>query len=194
MEMHRNSLTSKGLTGRSASPAYRPAIRGAFPAICQKLSWLVFYFPLAFICLSSCSSDAIIDEAYTIPGGVWKQEDRVRFEVPVQDTAVTYRFFLNIRNSVDYGYSNVYFFIMTRFPDGRLGRDTVECILADREGKWLGKGISNLRDNQVLLRRGLRFPARGTYIFEIEQAMREKELEGIEDIGIRLEKEFRKIN
>ena len=65
----------------------------------------------------------------------------------------------------------------------------MECILAEPSGKWLGKGISNVRDCQVLLRRGLRFPQKGNYVFEFEQAMREKELAGIMDIGLRIVKE-----
>jgi gliding motility-associated lipoprotein GldH len=41
----------------------------------------------------------------------------------------------------------------------------------------------------VLLRRGLRFPQKGKYIFEFEQAMREPELEGVMDIGLRIARE-----
>jgi gliding motility-associated lipoprotein GldH len=62
-------------------------------------------------------------------------------------------------------------------------------VLAAPDGKWLGKGISGLRDNQVLLRVGLRFPRKGAYLFDFEQAMREENLEGISDIGLRIEKE-----
>ncbi|MBM3436813.1 MAG: gliding motility lipoprotein GldH, partial [Bacteroidetes bacterium] len=32
------------------------------------------------------------------------------------------------------------------------------------------------------------FPVKGKYVFRIEQGMREFELQGIEDIGIRIEK------
>jgi gliding motility-associated lipoprotein GldH len=161
----------------------------------RQTGWQAFIpFPLLVFVLVSCSTKTIYDKSLPVPGDSWDMNERVSFEVPVTDTAVSYRFFLNLRHTTDYRYSNIYFFIRTRFPDGRTGRDTVECILSDREGKWLGKGVSNIRDNQVLLRRGLRFPQRGNYIFEIEQAMRDEELEGVRDVGIRLEKEFRAIN
>lgn len=142
---------------------------------------------------SSCDSKTLFDNTKKVPGAVWNQYETVTFEVPVQDTVSTYRFYLNLRHSVDYRYSNIYFFIETEFPDGRMARDTVECILADRQGKWLGRGISGLKDNQILLRSGLRFPAPGMYRFRLEQAMRVKDLEGIEDIGLRLEKEHQGI-
>jgi gliding motility-associated lipoprotein GldH len=37
------------------------------------------------------------------------------------------------------------------------------------------------------LQRGLRFPITGDYHFFIEQAMRDKKLSGIEDVGLRVE-------
>jgi gliding motility-associated lipoprotein GldH len=109
--------------------------------------------------------------------------------VPLEDTVNIYKFYLNLRHTTSYRYANIYLFINTTFPDGTAARDTVECILADPSGKWVGKGISNILDNQVLLRRGLRFPQKGKYIFEFEQAMREPELEGVMDIGLRITRE-----
>jgi len=53
----------------------------------------------------------------------------------------------------------------------------------------VGKGTGKIRDNRILLKEHLRFPSRGDYTFEIEQAMRDISLKGIEDIGIRIEKE-----
>lgn len=131
----------------------------------------------------------MFDNTKRIPGSVWKEGEMIRFEVPVTDTNYLYRFFLSVRHSTDYRYANVFFFINTTFPDGKVARDTVECILADKEGKWLGQGITNIRDEQVMLRRGLRFPQVGTYTFDFEQAMREPELHGIKDIGLRIIKE-----
>jgi len=141
---------------------------------------------LGLFLLVSCGKEAMYDNTKRIPHGVWDKKDAVRFEVPVTDTVNPYRFYLNVRHATTYRYSNVYFFINTVFPDGRKARDTVECILAQPDGKWIGKGISGTRDNQVLLRVGLRFPMKGTYVFEFEQAMREDTLKGINDVGLRL--------
>jgi gliding motility-associated lipoprotein GldH len=141
---------------------------------------------ISLFLLASCGKDAMYDNTKRIPRGVWNKEETVRFEVPVTDTVHPYRFYLNVRHSTDYRYSNVYFFINTVFPDGKKARDTVECILAQPDGKWIGKGISGTRDNQILLRVGLRFPMKGTYLFEFEQAMREDTLNGISDVGLRL--------
>lgn len=136
-----------------------------------------------------CGRPPLFDQNKSFENHVWNLDDIIRFDVNVTDTVHIHKYFLNVRHSTDYRYANLYVFINSTFPDGRQARDTVECILAEPSGKWLGKGISTVRDNQILLRRGLRFPKTGNYIFEIEQAMREEELNGIMDIGIRIERE-----
>ena len=139
--------------------------------------------------LASCTSRSVFDNNKSIKGDVWKSDEIIRFDVKLEDTVNIHKFYLNLRHSTSYRYANIFLFINTTYPDGTEARDTVECILADPAGKWLGKGISNIRDNQVLLRRGLRFPQKGTYIFEFEQAMREPQLEGVMDIGLRIVRE-----
>lgn len=145
--------------------------------------------PVVLIFLTGCHSKTLYDHNKNLPGDVWKSDQIIRFDVDLEDTVNICKFYLNIRHRTSYRYANIFLFINTTFPDGKEARDTVECILADPSGKWLGRGISNIRDNQVLLRRGLRFPQKGTYIFEFEQAMREPELEGIMDLGLRIDRE-----
>jgi gliding motility-associated lipoprotein GldH len=153
------------------------------PLACRRVS---LFLVISLILMVSCGKDAMYDNTKRIPRGVWSKKESLRFEVPVTDTVYPYKFYLNVRHSTDYRYSNVFFFINTVFPDGQKARDTVECILAQPDGKWLGKGISGTRDNQILLRVGLRFPMKGTYLFEFEQAMRVDTLKGISDVGLRL--------
>lgn len=150
---------------------------------------MLLFFPFILFFLAGCSKGVVFDNNKSIESDVWKSDQVIRFDVPVEDTVHIYKFYLNLRNTTSYRYANIFLFIDSTFPDGKQARDTVECILADPSGKWLGKGISNIRDNQVLLRRGLRFPQKGNYIFEFEQAMREQELKGIMDIGLRIVRE-----
>lgn len=139
--------------------------------------------------LVGCSTKTAYDHNKSFEGNVWKSDQIVRFDVELKDTVNIHKFYLNLRHTTSYRYANIFLFINTTFPDGTEARDTVECILADPSGKWMGKGISNIRDNQVLLRRGLRFPQQGNYIFEFEQAMREPELKEVMDIGLRIVRE-----
>jgi gliding motility-associated lipoprotein GldH len=118
----------------------------------------------------------------------WHFDSTKLFEIQVHDTLHPFDFYINLRNNNDYGYSNFYLFLNTRLPNRDFSRDTIELVLADRSGKWLGKGFGRYRDHQILVRENLVFPFRGTYLFEIEQAMRDTLLVGIENVGIRVER------
>jgi gliding motility-associated lipoprotein GldH len=149
---------------------------------------LIAGIPLLFFLLTGCDQKTIYTENKIIEDDVWKVGNKLVYEFNVPDTVNLYSFFLNVRHTTDYKYSNLYFFISTKMPDGQTGRDTLELILADKEGKWFGKGIGKTRDFQVLLKRAVRLPVSGKYRFIIEQAMREEELSGISDVGIQITK------
>ncbi len=144
----------------------------------------------ALLLFASCGNKALFDDNLAIQNEIWTPENNAIFKVEVKDTIHAYKFMINVRHTVDYRFSNLYVFMNTRFPNGNITRDTIECVLAAPDGKWVGKGFSELKQNQILLNSALRFPLRGEYVFEIEQGMRVKELKGITDIGIRIEKSF----
>jgi gliding motility-associated lipoprotein GldH len=149
------------------------------------------FIPALFISLTlliSCDPGRIYEKNTPVDPEGWLMTDKKPFEVEVTDTLALLNFYINIRHSTDYKYRNIFLFVDTFFPEGSQSRDTIEIVLADAKGKWFGKGISNLRSNQVLLKRGFSFPMKGHYKFRIEQGMREPELKGIKDVGIRIEK------
>lgn len=148
----------------------------------------VLYIVIAFL-LVSCGRNTLYDESVVIPGAKWDNENIPYFDVTVDDTLSNYAFYLNIRHLENYSYSNLYVFMHTEFPNGNVTHDTIECTLALPDGRWLGKGSGTMRSAKVVLNPALRFPLSGTYHFEIEQAMRQKELRGITDIGICFEKQ-----
>lgn len=145
-------------------------------------------FFLFLVIISSCGSGVLVDRNKKIENSIWKSGDIVKFSVSVPDTVQLYNFYIDIRNSADYQYSNIFLFLKTLYPNGMYSIDTIECILADNTGKWLGKERGKIIDNRVLFRQGIRFKLSGNYSFEFEQAMREPELAGIEDFGIRIDK------
>lgn len=139
--------------------------------------------------LSSCGDkNVIFDESVVINNSSWNNQELPYFDVNIEDTISTYAFYLNIRHLENYRYSNFYMFLHTTFPNGNQTHDTIECVLAYPDGRWIGKGSGSMRSSSILLNDNLRFPLKGTYYFEIEQAMREPVLEGITDVGVRFER------
>ena len=143
---------------------------------------------LAVLAFASCDNDSF-DKRTVIPEAEWKQENRVAFDIDINDTVSPYLFGLGLRHLENYRYSNLFVFLHTRMPNGNLTHDTIECTLATPEGRWIGKSSGSMRDMNITLNENLLFPLRGTYHFEIEQAMREPVLKGISDIGLFIEKQ-----
>lgn len=143
---------------------------------------------LALIMLVSCDPGIVYEKNTSVDPEGWLVTDKKPFELEATDTLMLLNFYINIRHTTDYKYRNIFLFLDTFFPEGTQSRDTIEIILADTRGKWFGKGISNLRSNQVLMKRGFSFPVKGHYKFRLEHGMRDSELKGISDIGIRIEK------
>jgi len=140
------------------------------------------------IVFSSCNMNSIYDEQIAIEKCNWYKDEMARFDLVINDTIQLYNFYLNIRNNTDYRYSNLYVFLKTEFPNNNISRDTIECLLANVEGKWLGKGWGKVKENEFLLSSNMRFPLKGKYEFVIQHAMRTDILNGIQNIGIRIAK------
>jgi gliding motility-associated lipoprotein GldH len=140
------------------------------------------------ILLGSCDPDRLYEKNIRIPEGIWFRENIVGFELEVEDTLSSYNLYINIRNTSLYPMSNLYLFVTTTAPSGHSVRDTVEIILADERGKWLGSGLGDIWDLQQLYKENIRFAQSGLYRFEYEQAMRTEKLPFIMDVGLRVEK------
>lgn len=143
------------------------------------------------VCLlvfASCDSNRIYEQNETIPESGWNMSDIKKFEVEIKDPATPVNFYINVRHADGYPYSNLFLFIKTNLPGGKASVDTLECMLADEKGKWLGSGIGDIYDNQIPFKRNVRFPQAGKYVFEIQQGMRTDGVPLIMDVGLRIEK------
>lgn len=137
--------------------------------------------------LYACNVNDLFDKAVDIPKGKWNVSNPVTFVFPVSDTLSYYSIVFSLRNDNNYPFSNLFLFIDTKSPRGQTRRDTVEVTLADPKGKWMGKGIGGIWQNKYYFRKNIRFPQSGEYKIIISQAMRNKDLEGIIDVGIKIE-------
>lgn len=136
----------------------------------------------------ACANNSFFNEDQAIDGHVWKINQKIQFQKEITDTTTMYNFFLNLRITKSYEYSNIYIFFDTKFPDGRYSRDTVECTLAAEDGTWLGKSSGSLIENKILFKNKVIFPITGIYTFSLEHAMRNDNLEEITDVGLCIEK------
>lgn len=156
--------------------------------IIHQRHFLSFFALLVMVgSLLSCGNRGVYDQSVKIPSTGWHKDTTAFFVFDSEDSVRSHRFFINIRHTDAYAYRNLYLFLNTLLPNGRLTRDTIEIFLADKEGQWLGQGFGKLRDYRFEVRNDLVFPFKGEYRFAIEQGMREEVLTGISDVGVRIE-------
>ena len=145
-------------------------------------------FVFGILLTISCDISRYFEENKVIENHEWDQNKPIVLVVPVNDTADIYNVYINIRNAGNYRFSNLYLFVNTILPGGQLQRDTLECILAAPDGRWLGDGLGDISEHRILFKQNVTFPQPGEYRFELFQAMRVNPLPGIMDAGIRIEK------
>jgi gliding motility-associated lipoprotein GldH len=135
----------------------------------------------------SCKTDVVFDKYEKIPKSIWKESDTIVLVADITDTVFLHDIYINVRNTGNYKYSNLFLF-MSLEGDGKVLHDTIDIPLADDKGKWLGDGVGGLWDSRFIIRKNTKFPHSGKYTFKLQQGMRDSNLEEISDIGIRIEK------
>ena len=149
----------------------------------------------ALFCLlliTGCSNNVVFQETKDLPAHGWEIDSVVVFKYNATDTSGMYDIVIDIRNDGNYHYQNFWLFINSTSPSRVVFKDTLECVLADNFGRWIGKGGGTLYQLPVSFMQQIKFPERGVYQFELIQGMREKTLTGIRDIGLRIIKNVEK--
>lgn len=157
----------------------------------MKLALKPFYpavFALFIMLLGGCTDpNAVIDNNMVINSHNWSYVNKVKFDVKIDNDNALYNLYLNLRVTDNYKYSNLFVLIYQSTPGSKAKVTRYEVKLAARDGQWLGKGSGNLYSYQVPFKTGYKFPAKGSYHFEIEQNMRDNPLHEVSDVGLRVE-------
>lgn len=155
----------------------------------MKSAALLNYFSACLIALAfaGCSdSDAVIDNNTAIPNKVWAYNNRVGYNFKIEDANALYNFYINLRVTGNYKYSNM--FVLVTDPVKKNSVARYELKLARPDGQWLGKGSGNLYSFRIPFKSGYKFPSAGAYYIRVEQNMRDNPLHEVSDVGFRIEK------
>lgn len=146
--------------------------------------------------LCSCDDQRVYD-AYQSTPKQWHKDSLVSFTFQSPDTIKPYNLFINLRNTHQYPYNNLYLITTLRYPHGKVMKDTLEYKMAAPNGELLGTGFSDIKENKLWYKGHegeFRFEESGTYSISIEHAMRNNGdvnglmyLDGITDVGFRIE-------
>jgi gliding motility-associated lipoprotein GldH len=148
---------------------------------------------LFFMFLASCNSGPVVGETRSLTG-TWNKEQSIEFQIPQLDSLRNYNVFLNVRNSNEYKFNNLFLLVSITFPHGKTVIDTLEYRLANPDGTWLGTGLGSIKENKFWYKENVSFKEEGIYKLTIAQAVRNNgevdgvtDLAGITDVGFSIE-------
>jgi len=148
---------------------------------------------LTAFCVAGCDDNAVFDHYQSLPNQ-WHKDSIVTFKVTDIDSLQSYNLFINISNTDDYPFSNLYLITQMIYPHGKVVQDTLEYEMASSNGEWMGVGLGEAKWSKLWYKENIQFPEQGTYTFKFRQAMRRigekdglKLLKGITEVGLRIE-------
>ena len=140
---------------------------------------VIIYIMVLFGCNKSNSFTHSFHENH------WNFEDSIVFNYNIDDVSKNYNIELFFRNNLNYPYRNLYLFLEVHYFDSVIKRDTLEYLITDNYGKWLGRGLGKTRDNYFLENMAAS-EGEGKYKFIITHGMRKNPLIGVNNIGIKI--------
>lgn len=140
---------------------------------------------LVLITFASCTEQVFYQKSYSFPENTWNLKIKPVFRVEIKDTSKRYDFGITLRTTTDYQFSNCWLYLNTRTPNKTKGREPFEIKITNLDGTWIGKKSGTIVENTLYFKQR-KFPMKGTYIFELEQAVIQENLEEVLDIGIQI--------
>jgi len=148
------------------------------------------------LAFTGCMESPYFQKDVTIPGYQWQYSYQPIFKVDVKDTAASYNLYFIVRHTEAYPFSNIWMWIYTKEPgDTAFKKSRIEIPLAEKSGKWLGRGMGEIWEQRMPITRNdapMIFTKPGTYEIKFEQNMRVNPLPEILQVGLRVENKGRR--
>lgn len=136
---------------------------------------------------AACNENTVYHSYQSIPSEGWKKGDTLFFDVAISDSLQPLQLSAEIRNKNNYAYRNLYLSVSHNLKDSTVWKtDTLQLILADKEGKWKGTGWGSLFLSTLPIA-SITVQHPGHYTFKVTHQMQDELLKGINDIGIKLQ-------
>jgi gliding motility-associated lipoprotein GldH len=154
----------------------------------MRIAMLFFFCATLFV---ACDDSRLYEKNLDFENQAWMSGHKPEFEFNIEDTTTAYNLYFNLRNSVSYPYSRVFFTWYLQDSIGMvLQKDLVSHMLFDpKTGEPQGtSGLGDIYDHRVAIMSNHRFANTGVHKLKFEQFMRKDTLEGIFAVGLRVER------
>ena len=132
---------------------------------------LLFFLVVGFV---SCQNENKKEVYHSFNNNTWNTDSIVSFELDNIDTTSSHDLYLMVRHTTNFKFQNL--FLFTNFENQQ---DTLELLLSEKSGRWLGKGFGEIKELKIRIKENVNFKENQDQIFSVEQAMRYEDLEKI---------------
>ena len=146
--------------------------------------WALFFVLLLAVNCSPSGESVSVNNI----NGTWNKKKAQTFEFNVTNAQQPKNIIFVVRNNSEYPYSNLRLIVdFTDLSSKKKTTDTLNYVLAKPNGEWIGKGFGDTKETLFQYKLDYTFPKNGKYSLKVLQAMRNDNLPGIEDFGIKIE-------
>jgi len=153
--------------------------------------WLqICGFGFCLLLFTGCLPSPYYQNEESIPGNSWQYNYKPSFKFEITDTSYYYNLYFLIRHTAAYPFENIWVWVYTKQPgDTSFEKTRIEIPLAERSGKWLGRGMGEIYEQRLPISgNGYIFKKKGQYEIRFEQNMRVDPLPEVLHVGLRIEK------
>lgn len=149
--------------------------------MCKLISKRTSNICLLIVCLLtiSCQQNTLYHSYQPVSVTGWYKNDTLVYSLPQALPNQPYTYELGIRHKDSYPYRDIWLTI---------NQDTLHLYLADSIGNWIGNGIGEIRQSAFPIQVST-LPQDSIKEFHITHIMRDQPLNGILNIGLKIEKE-----
>ena len=138
----------------------------------------------------SCDSKRVYEMNQDLESNIWITGSSNSFHFEIPDNSRGYNLLLNLRNTSNYRYQNIYVQFQLRDSTERIIEQNLLSLqlFHPQTGAPFGSsGIGDIYDHQFPVLENYRFPSNGKYELSFQQMMRTDSLMEILSVGARIE-------
>ncbi len=144
------------------------------------------FLVLPLFLMFGCTEAPFYEKVYSFDKQEWKQDQKMKFVVDIQDLDKTYDFTLSLRTTTDYKYSNLWMFMKTIAPDGSTGREPIQLLITNPDGSWVGTKSGSVVETPLYFKQR-KMPLKGKYTFILEQGITDSKVTDVLDLIFRVD-------
>ncbi len=150
-------------------------------------SFKLIIFSILIILFFSCNQNDVYFKYQQVPKSGWHKDSLLAFDFKTSNENDLYNVYLHLRHDEKYLYQNMWLLLSLKNRENFLQNDTLEIKLSDPFGNRIGVGKS-IKEITTLHEQNIAFSDSGFYHLDVKHGMSDSLLQGIKEIGIRIEK------